>query len=83
MSDDVAGRVKKVTAGILKVDEAQVSESSRFVEDLGAASIQSIELMAAFEEEFDIEMDQDDALAVTNVGDAVTYIKKVIAEQHG
>ena len=83
MTDDVANRVKRITAGVLKVDEATISESSRFVQDLGAASIQSIELVAAFEEEFDIEMDQDEALAVKSVGDAVEFITKVIAEQSG
>ena len=83
MADDIADRVKKVTAAVIKVDEAEVNESSRFVEDLGAASIQSIELVAAFEEEFDIEMDQDEALAVKTVGDAVAFITKVIAEHRG
>lgn len=83
MSEDIAGRVKRVTASMLKVDEAQVGDASRFVEDLGAASIQSIELVAAFEEEFDIDMDQDEALSVQTVGDAVKYITKVVAEQHG
>ena len=83
MSSDTAARVKKVTAKLLKVDESSVKESSRFVEDLGAASIQSIELVAAFEEEFDIEMDQDEALGVKTVGDAVAYIAKVVKEQHG
>lgn len=80
---DVAERVKKVTARLLKVDPAKVTPKSHFVRDLGAESIQSIELVAAFEEEFDIEMDQDEALAVQTVGDAVAYIEKVIAEQHG
>jgi len=80
---DVAERVKKVTAQILKVDPDQIKAESHFVRDLGAESIQSIELVAAFEEEFDIEMDQDEALAVQTVGEAVEYIEKVIAEQHG
>jgi len=83
MAGSVADRVRKVTAAVLKVDESAINESSRFVEDLGAASIQSIELVAAYEEEFDIEMDQDEALAVKTVGDAVKFIEKVIAEQHG
>ena len=73
-------RIKKVTADLLKIDEAEIKEDSKFVEDLGAESIQSIELVAAFEEEFDIEMDEDEALAVKNVGDAVAFIDKVIAE---
>ena len=82
MSNDIAERVRKVTAALLKVDESAVNDSSRFVEDLGAASIQSIELVAAYEEEFDIDMDQDEALAVKTVQDAVEFITKVIAEQH-
>ena len=77
MSDTVE-RIKKVTADTLNVDLARVTDESRFVEDLGAESIQSIELIAAFEEEFDIEMDEEAATSVKNVGDAVTFIQNVI-----
>ncbi|NQV43070.1 MAG: acyl carrier protein [Candidatus Marinimicrobia bacterium] len=73
-------RIKNVAAELLKVDSSRVQESSRFVEDLGADSMQSIELVAAFEEEFDIEMDEDAALGVKTVGDAVGFIDKVMAE---
>ena len=52
-----------------------------FVKDLGASSIQSIELVAAFEEEFDIEMDEEEALDVKTVGSAVTFIQKVLDKQ--
>jgi len=83
MSEDIAARVRKVTAEILKVDLEKVTDDARFVEDLGAASIQSIELVAAYEEAFKIEMDQDEALSVKTVGDAIRYISKVVAEQHG
>jgi len=79
----VEERVKAVTARMLKVDIADVTDESHFVRDLGAESIESIELVAAFDEEFDIDMDQDDALSVETVGAAITYIKKVIQEQHG
>ena len=72
---DVAERVKKVTAALLKVDPEKVTEDARFVKDLGASSIQSIELVAAFEEEFDIELDQDEALEVKTVGDAIRFIE--------
>lgn len=78
MSDTIT-RVKKVTADLLKINLEQIDDNARFVEDLGAESIQSIELVAAFEEEFDIEMDEDAALAVRNINDAVTFIDKVIA----
>jgi len=73
-------RIKNVAAELLKIDTSRVQETSSFVEDLGADSMQSIELVAAFEEEFDIEMDEDAALGVKTVGDAVSFIDKVIAE---
>ncbi|MCF7826167.1 MAG: acyl carrier protein [Candidatus Marinimicrobia bacterium] len=73
-------RIKNVAAELLKIESSRVLETSRFVEDLGADSMQSIELVAAFEEEFDIEMDEDAALAVKTVGDAVGFIDKVLAE---
>lgn len=77
----VEERVRQVTARLLKVDVAEIRPESHFVRDLGAESIQSIELVAAFEEEFDIEMDQDEALAIQTVGEAVRFIEKVAAEQ--
>ncbi|MEZ6190775.1 MAG: acyl carrier protein [Phycisphaerales bacterium] len=73
---DTAARVKKVVAETLKIDPSMIKDSSRFVEDLGAESIQSVELVAAFEEEFDIEMDEQGALGVKDVGTAVTFIEK-------
>ncbi len=73
-------RIKKVAVELLKTETGRIQETSRFVEDLGADSMQSIELVAAFEEEFDIEMDEDAALAVKTVSDAVVFIDKVIAE---
>ena len=71
-------RIKKVTADLLNVNIDSVQEESRFVEDLGAESIQSMELVAAFEEEFDIEMDEDEALAVKTVGDAAKFIDNIL-----
>ena len=78
---DVEKRVKEVVARILKVDPARITDDARFIEDLGAESIQSVELIAAFEEEFDIEMDEDSALAVQTVGKAVEFIKQAMEEQ--
>jgi acyl carrier protein len=75
---DIADRVKRVTAETLKVDVSRVANESRFVEDLGASSMESVELVAAYEEEFDIDMDEKSALAVKNVGDAVKFIAKFI-----
>ena len=72
-------RVQRVTAELLKVDTGRVQTGSRFVQDLGAESVQSIELVAAFEEEFDIEMNEDEALGVKTVADAVTFIDRILA----
>ena len=75
---DVEQRVKKVVAQVLKIDPARIKSESRFVEDLGAESIQSIELIAAFEEEFDIDMDDEQAIEVKTVGSAVKFIQKLV-----
>lgn len=80
---DIEQRVKKVVARQLKLDENEIKLESEFVRDLGAESIQSIELVAVFEEEFDIEMDEQAALAVRTVGSAVEFIKKAIEEGGG
>ena len=77
---DVAQRIKRVTAETLKVDLARVEDGSRFVEDLGASSMESVELVAAFEEEFDIDMDEQAALGVKTVGDAVTFVQKIVEQ---
>lgn len=79
--DDVARRVKEVTARVLNLDAAKIKPTDTFSGDLGAESIQSIELVASFEEEFDIEMDEDEALSVTNVGKAIDFIYDVCIKQ--
>ena len=76
---DVEKRVKEVVARTLKVDPARITDDARFVEDLGAESIQSVEMVAAFEDEFDIEMDDDEALAVKTVGEAVEFIENMLS----
>ncbi|MBN1127245.1 MAG: acyl carrier protein [Sedimentisphaerales bacterium] len=75
---NVAERIKKVVAHVLKVDPGRITEDARFVEDLGAESIQSVELVAAFEEEFDIEMDEEAALSVKTVGKAKEFISALL-----
>ena len=72
--ESVEARVKKAVSEILGTPVDQIKPEHLFVEDLGAQSIQSVELMAAFEEEFGIEMDGEAALAVQAVGDAVEFI---------
>jgi acyl carrier protein len=77
----VEERVKSVTAKVLKLRPEQIKNEHSFTADLGAESVQSIELVAMFEEEFGIEMDEDAALAVETVGKAVDFITKTIKEQ--
>lgn len=77
----VEERVKSVTAQLLEIDPATIKNEHNFTADLGAESIQSIELVAMFEEEFDIEMEEDAALAVDTVGKAVEFITNVCKEQ--
>lgn len=73
---DVLQRVIKVTARVLSLDPATIKPTDNFVFDLGAESVQSVELVASFEQEFDINMDEDAALAVQTVGDATEFIGK-------
>jgi acyl carrier protein len=77
----VEERVIAVTARVLRLDPAEIKPDSAFTTDLGAESVQSVELVAMFEEEFGIEMDEDAALSVTNVADATTFITKTCQEQ--
>ena len=77
----VEERVRAVSAQILKIDPGQIRPECSFTVDLGASSVQSVELVAAFEEEFDIEMEEDAALSVETIGKAVAYIAGVCKEQ--
>ena len=72
--DEINARVKKVIAEVLEKNVSDISDVANFVTDLGASSIQSIRLVAGFEEEFSIEMDEDKSLQVQNVSGAVDFI---------
>jgi acyl carrier protein len=77
-TSEIERRVKKVVSQVLRVEEEMIEPNSHFVFDLGAESTQSVELVAAFEGEFDIEMDEESALKVQTVGDAVAFIAKYV-----
>ncbi len=68
-------RVKKIIVEQLGVDEAQVTPEASFIEDLGADSLDTVELVMAFEEEFGIEIPDEDAEKIVTVRDAIEYIK--------
>jgi len=76
--EEIKERVYQVISQVLKVETGQIQEEHSFTADLGAESVQSIELMAGFEEEFDIEMDEDEALNVQSVGMAIDFIAKYL-----
>ncbi len=75
---EIKDRIKRVTAQVLGISPAEIADQAHFASDLGASSLQSIRLVAGFEEEFNIEMDEDKALEVTNVADAVDFIATYI-----
>ena len=77
----VEERIKAVTARVLKIDPDNIKPDHSFGEDLGAESVQSVELVAMFEEEFGIDMDEDEALSVPSVGAATDFITKVCKAQ--
>ena len=76
---DTAERVKKIVVEHLNVDADKVTENASFIEDLGADSLDTVELVMAFEEEFGIEIPDDAAASIVTVGDAVKYIDKANA----
>ncbi|MCB1424252.1 MAG: acyl carrier protein [Zhengella sp.] len=76
---DIADRVKKIVVEHLGVDADKVNEGASFIDDLGADSLDTVELVMAFEEEFGVEIPDDAAETILTVGDAVKYIEKASA----
>ena len=72
---DVESKVKEIIVEQLGVDEAQVNAEASFIDDLGADSLDTVELVMAFEEKFDIEIPDEDAEKMRTVGDAIEYLK--------
>ncbi|GJL85859.1 MAG: acyl carrier protein [Micavibrio sp.] len=77
---DVAERVKKIVVEHLGVEADKVSEKASFIDDLGADSLDTVELVMAFEEEFSVEIPDDAAEKIQNVGDAINFIKENAGE---
>jgi acyl carrier protein len=76
---DVAERVKKIVIEHLNVEAEKVTENASFIDDLGADSLDTVELVMAFEEEFSVEIPDDAAESIVTVGDAVKFIKEKAA----
>ena len=76
---DITDRVKKIVVEHLNVDESKVADDASFIDDLGADSLDTVELVMAFEEEFDIEIPDDAAETIQTFGDAVKFINDSIS----
>ncbi len=76
MADNTAAKVKEIIINELGVDPEKVTPEASFVDDLGADSLDTVELVMAFEEEFTIDIPDEDAEQLRTVGEAVAYIEK-------
>jgi acyl carrier protein len=72
---DIAEKVKEIVSQQLDVDIAEVKEEAQFIEDLGADSLAIVELVLAFEEQFEIDIPDEDTEKIATVGDAIKYIQ--------
>lgn len=73
---EIQDKIKQIIVDELNVDEAEVTENARFIEDLGADSLDLVELVMRFEEEFDIEIPDEDAEKIQAVRDAYAYVEQ-------
>lgn len=77
---DIEDRIKKIIIEQLNVEEEQVTPTAHFVEDLGADSLDNVEMVMAFETEFEIEIPDEDTEKITNMQEAVAYVQKRAVE---
>ena len=80
MADNIADKVKDIIVQNLNVLEEQVTPEAKFIEDLGADSLDTVELVMAFEEEFGIEVPDEEAEKLVSVGAVVTHIESIKGE---
>lgn len=80
MADNIADKVKDIIVQNLNVPEEQVKPEAKFIEDLGADSLDTVELVMAFEEEFNIEVPDEDAEKLVSVGAVITHIESIKGE---
>lgn len=72
---EIAEKVKEIIVDKLSVDAAEVKEEANFTQDLGADSLDTVELIMEFEKEFDIQIPDDEAKGIVTVGDAISYVE--------
>ena len=78
---DISDKVKAIICDQLMVDADEVNDQSSFVEDLGADSLDTVELIMEFEDEFGVEISDENAEKISTVGEAVAYLEKLLAEK--
>jgi len=78
---DVSDKVKTIICDQLMVDQEEITDESSFVEDLGADSLDTVELIMEFEDEFGIEIPDEQAEKISTVGEAIAYLEKLLAEK--
>ncbi|MGM9846926.1 MAG: acyl carrier protein [Muribaculaceae bacterium] len=81
MSQEVASKVKEIIVDLLGVEEAKVTESASFTTDLGADSLETVDLIMKLEQEFDIEIPEEQANNIATVGDAIKFVEKAVASK--
>ena len=74
-TEEIMAKLKELVIDRLNVEEEQIKPDASFIEDLGADSLDIVELIIGIEEEFDVEIPDEDAEKLTNVGEALTYVK--------
>ena len=75
MTEEISNKIKKIIADHLGIDTSKITDNASFVNDLGADSLDTLELVMAFEEEFGFEINDSDAEKITTVGDAIKFIE--------
>jgi acyl carrier protein len=78
---DISDKIKAIICDQLMVDAEEVNDESSFVEDLGADSLDTVELIMEFEDEFGIEISDEQAEKISTVGEAVAYLEKLLADK--
>ncbi len=78
---DVSEKVRAIICDQLMVDPEEITDESSFVEDLGADSLDTVELIMEFEDEFGIEISDEQAEKISNVGEAVAYLEKLLSDK--
>ena len=81
MSQEVASKVKEIIVDLLGVEEAKVTETASFTTDLGADSLETVDLIMKLEQEFDIEIPEEQANTIATVGDAIKFVENAVANK--